>query len=293
MIRLLITGVGGQLGTEVFNLSSHENFGIYFAYEPKKPNENLFEVDIRDRNKVFDIVKKIRPNWIVHCAAATKVDWCETHKEEALGINFSGTKNLIDAAKEVNSRFLYVSTDYVFDGERGDYKETDETNPINFYGKTKLDGELYVKNFENYLILRTSHMYSPIGDNFALWSIGKLKSGTVECPNDMISSPTLASELAEAILKSIEKELNGVYHSAGNEPISRYGFAKKIAKIFGYEDSGIRAVKMEAINFTAKRPKNSSLNISKILKEGIIFSDVETCLEKLKTQMTDSDTRLV
>lgn len=289
-MKILITGASGQVGSEVFNISDNENYGIYFEHEPKNLNENLLKVDIRDRDEVFSTVKKIKPDWIVHCAAATKVDWCETNKNQAWEINFGGTKNLADASKEVNSKFLYISTDYVFDGNQGNYKETDKTNPISFYGITKLDGELYVKSLESHLIMRTSHVYSPVPDNFVLWVIGKLKAGFVECPDDMISSPTLALELAEAILKAIKKELNGVYHSAGNEHISRYDFAKRIAKTFGYDDSKIIPVKMKDINFTAPRPLNSSLDISKVLSEEIEFSDIENSLKRLKSQLTDLST---
>jgi len=289
-MKVLITGVTGQVGSEIYNLSEYQNYGIYFRHQPKSLNENLLKVDIRNRDKVFATVKEIKPNWIIHCAAATKVDWCETNKNQAWKINVGGTRNLVDASKVVNSKFLYVSTDYVFDGSCGNYKETDGTNPINFYGKTKLDGELHVKNLENYLIMRTSHVFSPIPDNFVLWLFGKLKSGNVECPYDMISSPTLALELAETILKSIKKELTGVYHAAGNDHISRYNFAKKIAQAFGYDKSKIKPIKMEDLNFVAKRPQNSSLDISKVLKEGMEFSNVVNSLKSLKAQINSSDT---
>ena len=286
-MKLLVTGVSGQVGSEVYNLSGHQNYGTYFVHKPKNQKDTFLKMDIRDRLKIFDIVKKIKPDWIVHCAAATNVDWCETDKDQAWEMNVGGTKNLVDASKEVNSKFLYISTDYVFDGSRGNYKETDKTNPINFYGKTKLEGELHVKNLENYLIMRTSHVVSPKSDKF-VWILEKLKSGRVEIAYDMISSPTLASELAEAILKSIKKELNGVYHSAGNECISRYDFAKKVAKVFDYEESEIKPIKMQDLDFIAKRPQNSSLDISKILKEGINFSNVNDSLERLKTQINSS-----
>ncbi len=284
-MKILITGVSGQVGSQVLNVSKHENYGIYFGTEPKKLGSNLFKVDIRNREDIFETIKKVEPDWIIHCAAATKVDLCETNREDARQINFDGTKNLVDAAKEVSSKFLYVSTDYVFDGNKGDYKETDQTNPINYYGVTKLEGELYVKNLGDHLIMRTSHVYSNAGENFVLWVIKKLQSGNLECPADMISSPTLAIELAEAVMKSIEKGLNGTYHAAGNQNISRYDFARKIANAFGYGESKIKPVKMSEINFTAKRPVNSSLNISKILNEGVKFSDVDSCLRRLKTQM--------
>src|SRR3989338_1013754 len=287
-MKLLVTGVSGQVGSQVLNISKHENYGIYFGTEHKKQDGNLFKVDIRNRENVFETVKKVEPNWIIHCAAATKVDWCETNKEQAREINFNGTKNLADAAKEVNSKFLYVSTDYVFDGNKGSYKETDQTNPINYYGVTKLEGELYVKNLNNHLVIRTSHVYSHAGENFVLWAIKKLQDGNLKCPIDMISSPTLAVELAEAILKSIGKGLNGTYHAAGNEHISRYDFARKIANAFDYDDSKIKPVKMKDINFTAKRPANSSLNISKILDENIKFSDVSSCIRRLKTEIQSS-----
>lgn len=291
-MKLLITGVSGQVGSQVYEMSDYENYGICLNNKSGKNDKNIFKLDIRERDEILSLVKEVKPDWIVHCAAATKVDWCETNREQTWKINVTGTKNLVDAAKMVNSRFLYVSTDYVFDGKGENYKETDKTGPINFYGKTKLEGELIVKNFQNFLIMRTSHVYNHVGNNFVLWLIEKLKQGDVECPYDMISSPTLASELAEAILKVIKKELNGIYHSAGNEQISRYDFAKKIAKVFGYDDSNIKSIEMKDLNFVAKRPENSSLDISKILSEGIEFSDVDNALEKLKRQMGNLKTRI-
>lgn len=284
-MRLLITGVSGQVGSEVLRLSEHENYGVYFSNEPKHQNENILKLDIRDRYDVFNMVEKIKPDCIIHCAAATKVDWCETNREQAWKINVVGTKNLVDATKKVNSKFLYVSTDCVFDGQKGNYKETDETKPTNFHGKTKLEGELIVKRLQNFLIMRTSLVYSIVTDNFVLWVLEKMKSSQIESPYDMISSPTSASELAEAILKAIKKDLNGVYHSAGNEQISRYDFARKIAKVFDYGDSNINPIEIKDLNFAAKRPKNSSLDISKILNEGIEFSDANNALKKLKKQM--------
>jgi len=284
-MRLLITGVSGQVGSQVFELSEYENHGIYFNNKPEGMDEDILKLDIRERPETLSIIKEIKPDWIVHCAAATKIDWCETNREQTWGVNVTGTKNLVDAAKEVNSRFLYVSTDFVFDGKKGNYKETDKTEPINFYGTTKLEGELIVRSLQNFLIMRTSHVYSTSSDNFVLWALGKLKSGRIECPYDWISSPTSAFELAEAILKAIKKELNGVYHSAGNEQISRYDFAKKIAKVFSYDDSNVKQIELKDLNFVAKRPENTSLDISRILNEGIEFSDVNHALEKLKGQM--------
>lgn len=287
-MKILITGVSGQVGSQIFDISDNENYGTYFGTEPRGKNENMFNVDIRNREKVFEIVKKVKPDWIIHCAAATKVDLCETDKKYAFEINVNGTKNLVDASKEIDSKFLYVSTDYVFDGNKGNYKETDKTNPINNYGATKLEAELYVKKLKDHLIMRTSHVYSHIGENFVLWAIKRLQTGNLECPGDMISSPTLAGELGEAILKTIDKGLLGTYHAAGNEHISRYNFAKKIAKTFDYDVSNIKPVKMKEINFIAKRPINSSLDISKISKGGVKFSDVDSCLRRLKMKMNSN-----
>lgn len=284
-MKLLITGVSGQLGSHIINLSKHENYGMYLDGKIKITDKNSLKVDITDRNNVFKTVKKIEPDWVIHCAAVTNVDWCETNKEQTYNINTLGTKNLVDVSKEVNSKFLYISTDYVFDGKSGNYKETDRTNPINYYGKTKLDGELYVKTLEHYLIMRTALLYSPIPDNFLIWTLNKLKSGNIDCAYDMITSPTLALELAEAILKAIEKDLGGIYHSVGNEQISKCDFVKKIAEVFGYENVEINPIKMDEVNFVAKRPLNTSLNISKILSEGIKFSDVYGALRKVKNQM--------
>jgi dTDP-4-dehydrorhamnose reductase len=186
----------------------------------------------------------------------------------------------------------YISTDYVFDGLKGDYKETDETNPINFYGHSKLLAEKSITKInQDYLIARTSVIY---GDkpasgkiNFALWLIDCLnRRREVKIVTEQFASPTLNTNLAEMILEACEKKLNGIYHMAGASKASRYEFAIKLAEKFNLDKNLIKRAKTEDMNWKAKRPKDSSLNISKVQKTLTIKSmNLDESLGTLKDEM--------
>jgi dTDP-4-dehydrorhamnose reductase len=167
-----------------------------------------------------------------------------------------------------NGKILYVSTDYVFDGNKGNYKENDMTNPINYYGYTKLKGEEEVKNFcSDYVIARTSVIYGAHKPNFVTWVISQLSQNKqVSIVTDQIISPTHTLDLSEQINSLIKHDVKGIYHTAGGEQLSRFDFTKEIAKVFNLDEELIAPVSMNNINWVAKRPKNSSLDISKITK---------------------------
>ena len=163
---------------------------------------------------------------------------------------------------------MYVSTDYVFDGERGMYREEDATNPVNHYGYTKLLGEKYCQDF---CIARTCVIYGakPASGkvNFALWLINKFEKGeSVRIVTDQYITPTLNINLVRMLLEIAERKLRGVFHLAGATRVSRFEFAKEIARVFGLDDSLIIPSRMDEINWIAKRPRDSSLDVSKAAK---------------------------
>lgn len=284
-MRLFVTGVGGQLGSEICTLSKHENFGTYLKEHENLSNTEYIKLDVTKREKVFDTIKKIRPDWIIHCAAITDIDLCEEQNKVAWLVNVEGTKNIIDTSKIVGANVLYVSTDYIFDGRQGMYKENDKPNPLNYYGKTKLEGERIVQSLSRFIIVRSAVIYSRNKPNFVLWVLDKLKSGEVSIVTDQTNSPTLSTDLADSILKLIEKDVTGVYHAAGDDRISRYDFAIKIAEAFDFDKRLIVPIKTVQLNQKALRPRDSSLDTSKIKSLGITFSNINDALKKLKRQM--------
>jgi dTDP-4-dehydrorhamnose reductase len=239
-------------------------------------------MDITDAVAVGKVFSAVKPDVVVHCAAMTNVDSCETQKDVAWDVNVDGTKNIVRACGKHDAALVYISTDYVFDGRKGNYVETDVPNPPNHYARTKLAGEMLTSTLERHMILRSSVMFSSGGNNFVSWVRGSLLKGTARVVTDQVNTPTLATEMAEAVLRLVELKANGMYHTAGAERISRYGFAKAIAKVFGLDASRISAAKTSDLDQKAVRPADSSLKIAKVKKLGIVFSNAENALRKLR-----------
>ncbi len=285
-MKVLITGVSGHLGSELFNrlIKNNDIYGTYLTNKPFTSNQNIFRIDLRNKQDVISLIKKIKPDYIVHCAALTNVELCEKNKEEAWASNVIATKNILDA-KALNSKIIFISTDYVFDGNKGIYNEQDTANPINFYGKTKLMGEWLTANAPDSIVVRTSSLLGHwLGGYVDAILSGLEKGDIVKGAKDMISSPTLASELAEAIsnILNFDFSMFAIYHMAGDTRISRYELAKKLADAFGYDSERIEPTTAKEIGFKAPRPKDTSLDISKSKSNGITFSKIDNAIIKLK-----------
>lgn len=283
-MKLLITGVSGQLGKAVYKISRHETYGTYLKNRPTENNSRFFKIDIGNKSDVERLTKKIKPDWVFHFASETNVDLCEENKDLAFRSNVVGTKNIADACASVNAKLLLVSSDYVFDGKRGHYKEMDVPNPPNFYAKTRLMGEWMALTNPQTLIARTSILYSSAG-KFASWVLSAAKKGEITAITDLYNCPTFTTELAENLLKMAKKDLRGVYHTVGSERISKYDFVKKFVQVFGYGPDIVKPIKMKDVPFKAARVRDSSLDISKIRKEGIKFSGVDDALKRLKKEI--------
>jgi len=270
LLRILITGVSGLLGSKVAEKALKKGFEVYSGYLTHQP---LFgkplRMDVSERKSVYSVVRNVKPDVIIHCAALTDVDKCEVEKDLAMKVNAEGARFLAEAAKEIDAYLAMVSTDYVFDGFKGLYMEEDEPNPINFYGYSKLMGEKGVKqNAKEYLIARTSVIYGakPAAGkvNFALWLINQLRTGQeVKILTDQYVSPTLNSNLADMLLEACDRRLTGTLHLAGAERVSRLQFAVKLAETFNLNKNLIKEAKTSEMNWIAKRPVDSSLDVSK------------------------------
>lgn len=276
---MLVTGSSGFIGGEIAR-----KLGCIGTYMSTKPDHEALKLDITKRAETLDVISSARPDVVVHSAAAADVDYCELHPEEAWRINVDGTRNIRDACKAAGAKVIFISTDYVFDGERGMYRETDQTRAICQYSKTKIEAEKIIMQSSDYIVLRPSVVYGSASRKFASFIIKSLSEGkTVNAFDDLFACPTFVND----IVNSIEtlKSLNGIYHVAGAERISRYGFALNIAKVFGLDKGLIKPSPANRKVFVAPRPKDSSLDTSKIRKEGIRTSGTVEGLKEMKREM--------
>lgn len=281
-MKVLVTGVAGQLGFDVVNELNKRNIEVYATDRQEEDRilnksnwDEYFKLDISEKDSVDSLVNKIGPDAIIHCAAWTNVDGAESEENKPLveKANVLGTDNLVKAAKNNGSKFLYISTDYVFSGEGEKPWEPDETdyNPQNFYGITKLLGEKAVSTqISNYFIVRIAWVFGLNGKNFVktMYNVGK-NHDVVKVVNDQIGTPTFTLDLARLLVDMIESDKYGYYH-ATNEGgyISWYDFTCEIYKLAGLKTKVIPVTTEEYGLSIAKRPHNSRLDKSKLVKNG-------------------------
>lgn len=239
-MKILITGSKGQLGTELQDIIKKGHAEIGPVSENIK-NSKVFaldvdELDITKLEDVRRVLNEIKPDVVINCAAATNVDGCEANKDLAFKINALGPRNLSMVSEEIGAKIVQVSTDYVFEGiGEVPLNEADRVHPVSSYGKTKLLGEEFVREFSSkYYIVRTAWLYGYVGHNFVytMMRLSKEKE-TLSVVNDQLGNPTHANDLAYHILKLIETEEYGVYHCTGSGECSWYDFACEIMKLSG------------------------------------------------------------
>ena len=295
MVNIIITGVNGLLGQKLLEqaTSKYSVLGIDVHPEPfnKKIKFSYEQLDITDRRLLTEAILNFYPHYIINTAAITDVDGCEKNKEQCWKINVQAVKNIVYAARKIGSRIVQLSTDYVFDGNNGPYIERDPPSPLGYYGKSKLASENVLRASDlDYAIVRTMVLYGAaknVRPNFVSWLISELKDKKkLKIVTDQISSPTLADDLATAILKIITLEKWDIFHVAGSELIDRYNFALKIAEVFGLDNELISPITTTQLNQTAPRPLRSGFNIVKASTElGIKLSNIEDGLKVFKQQL--------
>jgi dTDP-4-dehydrorhamnose reductase len=281
----VVTGSSGLLGRRLVGIlrDDHEVMGVdKYVLEGQRD----LAVDITQKQRTIESIESTAPDVVVHTAGETAVDRCESERDLARRINVEGTANIAYACSKFGAKLILVSTDYVFDGKKGNYSETDEPNPISFYGVTKLEAERVVSStLSNSLIVRTSVLYGwhPTKLNFVTWILKGLRERQIlKVVNDHVNSPTFADNLANAIRKAIELDSRGMLHIAGNERISRFDFARRIARRFDLDESLLLPVQMRDLKWVARRPRDSSLNVGKAEKElSIELFGVDRGLEEM------------
>lgn len=269
-MSFLITGGSGLLGSKVAEKAILDGYEVYSGFNQHKARAGVpVKLDICTQKVMRKVFNEIKPKIVVHSAAITNVDKCEKDKALAWKVNVEGTKRIVELSREHRAFLIYVSTDYVFSGKEGMYRETDETKPINYYGTTKLEGEKTVDALSTeWCIVRPSVIYGSVPAagkiNFALWVLDKLRKGEqIKIITDQYVSPTFNTNLAEMIIEVARRRLTGIYHLAGSTPINRYDFACILAETFELDKNLIQPAKSEEMNWNAERPKNTSLNVEK------------------------------
>ncbi|MDZ7332155.1 MAG: dTDP-4-dehydrorhamnose reductase [candidate division KSB1 bacterium] len=295
MEKLVITGVNGLLGQKLLerSVSHYEVMGIDLHEAPfqTKVKFTYRQLDLTKRRLVKQALAEFQPHYLINTAAMTDVDGCETQKEQCWKINVEAMDHIIQAVRRLGTKIVHLSTDYVFDGKSGPYVETDTPEPLGYYGKSKLASEnLLIASGLEHAIVRTMVLYGhgiQTRPNFVTWVIEKLNKGeTVQVVTDQISNPTLADDLAEAILRIIERRKWDLFHICGSELIDRYHFALKIAEVFDLNQELIEPTTTAKLGQAATRPLKSGFIITKAQTElGIQMSDVTTGLKKLKKQL--------
>ena len=271
-MKVFVTGVGGQLGHDVMKELAKRG---YEGIGSDVQGDCDYPLDITDASAVEQVLTEVNPDVVIHCAAWTAVDLAEDEdkQEKVRAINVDGTQNIADVCKKLNCKMVYISTDYVFDGQGETPWEPDckDYAPLNVYGQTKLDGELAVSNtLEKFFIVRIAWVFGLNGNNFikTMLNVGK-KYETLRVVNDQVGTPTYTLDLSRLLVDMIETEKYGYYH-ATNEGgyISWYDFACEIFRQAGYTNTVLPVTTAEYGLSKATRPFNSRLDKSKLVEAG-------------------------
>jgi len=297
---VLITGVHGFVGQHVVRLfideSKHDlvltarEAETLFADINEEPRVHAYyQMDVTNRNQVREVIQAVRPDVIVNCAGFVKVDEAEINREQCWKANVSAVEHLCEAARKVDARIVHLSSDYVFDGTKAPYTETDPPHPVNYYGRTKLASENVLKTSGiDHTIIRTSFIYGAAqhaNANFALYLLHANQAGEViEAPTDLAAAPTLVDDLALAIVRIAERRRFGLYNVAGPEIMSRYEFAIKVAETFDLNTELIMPI---AYADLLKKQREKGPKADRPMRTGLISLKAQTDLSLHISNVTE------
>ena len=278
-MKILITGSNGLLGQKLVKQLLNKNISFLASSKgenrnPQCPNTHYVQMDITNPSQVSAIFQEYLPSAVIHTAAITNVDYCESNISECKEVNVAATKILFHAAQSINAQLIALSTDFVFDGVRGNYKETDAPNPLSVYAKSKLAAEqlLQVSNYKNWTIVRTIIVFGEGNNlsrsNIVLWAKEALTSGKeLNIIDDQFRAPTWADDLAWACISIAKMKKKGMFHISGPETFSIYDLVLRVAKFCGLETESLNKTTSESLNQAAKRPPKTGFDLTKARKE--------------------------
>ncbi len=275
---VLITGSNGLLGQKLikqYKQKSNIKLVATSRGEDRYPNSEGYDyrsMNITDRNEVFACIGEVNPDCIINTAAMTNVDACESDKVGCKKLNVDAVEYLVEAANACDAHLIHLSTDFIFDGTKGPYKEDDEPNPLSYYGWSKLESERIVReSCKTWSIARTMLVYGIVHDmsrsNIVLWAKGALEKGQpINVVNDQFRTPTLAEDLAKGCMLIEEKEAQGVFNISGKDFMSIVEMVERVAKYFDLDPSIISTISSETLNQAAKRPPITGFDLTKSRK---------------------------
>lgn len=288
-MKILVIGGSGIIGSKIVRRFIESKNDIIYTYYENKINVGIgHKLDIRKKDETIDIISKVNADLVIHTAALTNVDLCEIDKKLADSINVEGTKNVVTGCQKTNSKLVYISTSFVFNGEKNKYFEEDEPSPVTYYGLTKLKGEEIIKKSKlSFLILRTDQPYDWKEkwqrDNSVLRVLQTLQDKKIL--NEIVdwyNVPTYIPDFVNALENLINRNLSGIYHVCGSDFVNRYEWSLSTAEIFGLDKERIKPISSKSLNLPVKRVNVNLSNEKLFQKTGIKMMGIKEGLRSMK-----------
>ncbi len=290
-MKILITGGSSLLGKALIE-TKPENHQVEHTWYTNMVDVPSHRLSLTDKSQVGYVFSQVQPDIVIHCAAMGSVDYTEDHYQEVRNVNVIGTENILKATEDHKAKMVFISTNAVFSGNNPPYNEKRACSPINLYGNLKRDAENRVMDSKDWLVIRPFLLYGwpwPGGrTNWVTAVRDALKKGVpMLMVDDVIWQPTCVVDVAETIWKLLETN-NEIYHVASSEKATLYNFALKVAKVFDLDTSLIQPVPSSHFKSIAKRPRDTTYNLSKLNELGIELSDIESGLERMKCSLPNT-----
>lgn len=293
-MKILITGASGLLGKALLETKPEEHIELVLTWHSNINSvtnslETWHKLDIRNEADVNQAFETIKPDMVIHCAAIGSVDFAEKHYGEVSNTNYFGTQYIVNACNDYDVKMVHISTNAVFSGKEPPYNENSVRNPINAYGIIKLQAEQYVQDMaDRWLIIRPFMLYGwPYKDGRGNWASTIIdrwaSSQSLKLVDDHIWQPTYAPDCAEAIWRLMLFD-NEVFNVASPERATLYEFGLKVCDVFGLEKNLLQPVNSDYFPSIAERPKDTTYDLVKLSRQGIMLSDIKTGLEKMKAE---------
>ena len=297
-MKILITGSNGLLGQKLLH-KLRQDFSVELIATSKGENRvsnkdgyTYFDLDITDNDAIAKLISREKPQVVINTAAMTNVDLCEDEKQACDALNVEAVRHLADACEKIDSHLIQISTDFIFDGEDGPYKEEDEPNPLSYYGLSKLKSEQVLQAHSvKWTILRTIIVFGVgeklIKGNIVLWAKGALEKGDpLNIIDDQFRAPTLAEDLADICILAAKKKAFGVFNASGKDIMSIYEIVLRIAKHYGYSTDNLNKISTATLKQKAGRPPRTGFILNKSRNElGYNPHSFEECLTIIDQQL--------